>query len=69
MECSVTCGGGVRSRFKACINEAQRGEGSQGPFVDEQICNIDLCQTSAGNVIVYLLSNKTFFQFRFLFSS
>ena len=61
MECSVTCGGGFQFRFRVCINGSQGEEGCQGPVEELRVCNVDLCQTSAGIVIVYLLPTKTFF--------
>ena len=60
-ECTASCGGGIQSRSRTCINGLQGEEGCQGPDVELRVCNVDLCQTSAGIVIVYLLPTKTFF--------
>ena len=67
-ECAVSCGGGIQSRSRTCINGSQGEEGCQGPDEELRVCNVDLCQTSAGIVIVYLLPTKTFF-FNFHFCS
>ncbi|KAK3764431.1 hypothetical protein RRG08_040027 [Elysia crispata] len=45
-ECSVTCGGGVRSRQRLCNNSAPQYGGAQctpSIYVEEEMCNTGAC--------------------------
>ena len=38
-ECSVSCGGGSRMRFRQCLNGMRMDIGCEGADEEEEICN------------------------------
>ncbi|XP_074654579.1 SCO-spondin-like [Tubulanus polymorphus] len=41
--CTVTCGGGTRTRNRTCIGPFYNGNNCTGSTIDEQLCNTDGC--------------------------
>ena len=51
--CSVTCGGGVRNRSRACTNPPPQGGGQDclGPDSESKKCNTQSCRKYEGFII------------------